>query len=118
MIARNPDHKPSIYEQQAASILARMATKIKPTDDGCWEWTGSLNSKGYPLLKVAGVARLAHRVAHELHYGPIPEGWHVHHKCCNPRCVRPMHIESVTAEANRAMQTLGVGDIEDEFKPW
>ena len=77
------------------TIEDRFWSKVRK-DDGCWEWTASVNRRCYGWFhfggKVERKALKAHRVSWELHNGPIPEGLWVLHKCDNPRCVRPDHL--------------------------
>lgn len=62
---------------------------------GCWLWTGTLSPKGYGNIGLGGRGGKhsgAHRVSWELHYGPIPEGLFVLHRCDVPACVNPEHL--------------------------
>lgn len=59
---------------------------------GCLLWEGASNPKGYGKFLFKGNARLAHRVAWELTFGPIPEGLQVCHSCDTPACVNPEHL--------------------------
>lgn len=67
--------------------------------DDCWEWTGYRNPQGYGKFNFLG-DQLAHRVAYRMMVGAIPEGMTLDHLCRNRGCVRPSHLEPVTAVEN------------------
>jgi len=59
----------------------------------CWVWTRSSNEWGYGLITTEKSKRTrVHRISYELHFGPIPAGRLVLHRCDNPPCVRPGHL--------------------------
>lgn len=66
----------------------------------CWEWTASVNSKGYGTFWIDGKCQLAHRVSYEKYRNEIPDGLQIDHLCRNKRCVKPSHLEPVTNEEN------------------
>lgn len=81
-------------------LPARMQSKITALPDGCWYWTGAINSRGYGQWGVNGVSRSTHRVAYELLVGPIPDGMTIDHLCLIKRCCNPAHLEVVTGAVN------------------
>lgn len=65
---------------------------MRPEIGRCWAWKGS-TSCGYGHLPLAGKQHTrAHRASWELHFGPIPDGLFVCHKCDNRPCSRPDHL--------------------------
>ena len=69
---------------------------------GCWLWKGKCGTKHYGRLSVGGKEIRVHRFAYELFHGPIPEGYHVLHKCGNWRCVRLDHLSLGKTPITRA----------------
>lgn len=80
----------------------------------CLVWVGATNSQGYGVATINGHPELAHRVAYEVEYGPIPDGYVVDHLCRVRNCIKPEHLEPVTTEENtrrgRSAKGLQVGD--------
>lgn len=84
------------------TLEARFWQKVVKTD-GCWEWTPKPLSHGYGGIGAGGrhgETLLAHRVSWEIHYGPIPDGLIVLHRCDNKICVRPDHLATGTHADN------------------
>lgn len=65
--------------------------------DGCIYWGGNINNHGYgdvhrnKIGKRYGVGT-AHRLSYILHYGSIPDGRVICHKCNIRRCVNIDHL--------------------------
>lgn len=73
------------------------------TDRGCWEWAGTRLPAGYGLItaqKHGYKDALTHRVSYAHFNRPIPDGLLVRHKCDNPPCINPEHLELGTYSDN------------------
>ena len=67
----------------------------------CWEWVGSTGGRdhrGYFTLD--GQKKLAHRVVFEIFHGKIPDKVVIRHKCDNPLCCNPFHLEQGSRSDN------------------
>lgn len=80
--------------------------RYEVAEDGCWLWTGPLNSSGYGTVTVGGERKMAHRARYELDVGPIPPGHALDHRCRNRRCVNPAHLEPVLQAENERRKPL------------
>lgn len=67
----------------------------------CWEWEGKLagrDERAYFSYK--GKLMLAYRVVYMLVHGDIPDDAIIKHKCDNPVCCNPYHLEPGTQAEN------------------
>jgi hypothetical protein len=78
----------------------RLWSRIDASGDGCWEWTGYRTRAGYGQIGNGRKLVAAHRAAWASANGEIPAGMLVRHRCDNPPCCRPDHLELGTNQDN------------------
>src|SRR6185437_1359919 len=95
-ICRREREHPGSKPRVVRTIEEKFHAKVGPPNaSGCREWIGARNPYrgGYGIFWVSkGATVLAHRMAWELAYGPIPDGLLVCHRCDNPPCCEPSHF--------------------------
>lgn len=64
---------------------------IHPVCGQCWTWVGCRTER-YGQIYVGGKGWRAHRFSWFMHFGEIPAGQCVLHRCDNTFCVNPAHL--------------------------
>jgi len=81
----------------------------KADENGCLNWTKSLDRKGYGQYAKNGVRTGVHRVVYEMVHGEIgSRSLVVLHSCDNPKCCNPKHLRLGThLDNNRDAKAKG-----------
>lgn len=82
------------------ALAERLWGNVEKDANGCWNWRGARYRKGYGRISIDGRQVAAHRTAYRLAHGEIPDGLVVRHRCDNPPCINPDHLEVGTAADN------------------
>jgi hypothetical protein len=91
----------SSWNSDEERFLAKIEKRLLIDSLGeCWIWMHSRYEKGYGKFRSGPTMVKAHRWAYEHWIEPIPSGLTIHHKCEQPRCVNPNHLEPKTSEQN------------------
>lgn len=92
---------PALLEMEFLRILSRYWDKVDvggPED--CWNWTACTTHFGYGNFWNGHRLINSHRFSWVIHHGPITNGLWVLHKCDNPKCCNPAHLELGTPSKN------------------
>ncbi len=70
--------------------------------DTCVETTCRKDKDGYGKIwdKINKKHKIHHRLVYEQHYGAIPKGQVIRHRCDNPSCINIDHLEIGTHQDN------------------
>lgn len=84
----------SVYQDVVDRIFNRVKETPGNLSTPCWEFEGAKDIQGYGAIGCHGKKRNAHRIVF-LHFGGNPK-LDAHHKCDNPPCCNPDHLEGLT----------------------
>lgn len=102
------------YKLSMESILNKY---IKIENNGCWNWIGWKDRKGYGQAHFQSKRFFSHRLSWIFYKGEIPIGLYVCHKCDNPSCCNPDHLFLGTQKDNiQDMMKKGRGNIKGSIR--
>lgn len=90
-------------------------------ETGCWNWTRFIHPKtrhGMMGIKYhdRAIMTYVHRVSYMLHIGD-PKDMDVTHRCHNPRCCNPEHLEAMTrSEASKRKKGTSKKRVFEPYK--
>ena len=89
-------------------LVDRFLGRYTVMPSACWLWNAATDGR-YGTIRTDGKQQTkAHRASWMVHFGPIPKGKHVLHRCDNTLCVNPEHLFLGThADNMRDMRAKG-----------
>jgi hypothetical protein len=108
--------KRSLLPPDLSPAWSRCVDRLKVTPTGCWEWQGCKTIGGYGRVWFLK-PRLVHVVSYFYHCGPVPDNLVISHKCHNPACCNPVHLQPASQKEN-VRQSIDRGTFSYTSRPW
>lgn len=81
-------------------LMDTFAERVERLENGCWRWTGFIDSQGYGSLSAGPEKIRVHRLSWLLFRGLPFDGLLIDHRCRNRWCANPFHTRLVTHRVN------------------
>jgi hypothetical protein len=95
---RSNPRPPNLTEEK---LWSWFLSQVDKTDTGCWEWRNGKNKAGYGQIAINRTLVGAHAYALEHALGrPLQKGMLTRHRCNNPPCCNPDHLQEGTPKEN------------------
>jgi hypothetical protein len=92
-VGKSETIKPKLKSSEPERLKEWMGKMYSLTGNGCWEWEGRRDRKGYGRLKIDGMETLAHRVSAFIYHSlELRSEIQCLHHCDNPPCINPDHL--------------------------
>lgn len=92
--------KGKILNISDAYIINKVLSNTVLNENGCWDYTGRKNYRGYGDISAAGGSIRTHRLSYYYFYRQNPGNLLVLHSCDRPVCCNPAHLSIGTTEDN------------------
>lgn len=100
--SHQPRLQAALAERRYDMALEIVKSRTVLNDKGCHVWQGAKTKNGYGQMRMNGKQAYVHRLVAQAS-NRMPLGLHpVHHKCANPSCVNPDHLQVTTHRENTA----------------
>lgn len=103
---RHACHLPPVEAKANDFVRFMRHVRVSPVHTDCWVWVGNRPDGRYGHFSLGDKAVKAHRWIYELVCGGIPPGLLLRHRCDNPACVNPIHLEPGTSSDNSRDMTV------------
>jgi len=96
--------------------ITRLFSKIIIDSNGCWNWQGAKDARGYGFFAVGDYQTRVHRIVYAWTIAPVPKGVasrkiaQIDHLCRNTSCCNPVHLELVSQRTNVARGTSPIAE--------